>query len=419
MVNFLEVISFLASKITLKNILFVFVFFNTLLSHSIMPFNYRISQVFVVVVFLFSIIYFCTKLKGRIYLSWGPVFAWMYVIWAAITIIISGHWELAYSNMTAMFMPFYLSMSLLLVFNSKDLKIIVDLMLIFAFLNLLLSFIGIITNDTLVRIASDDEITAAGFFTDVNIAVRYYCLLNGFVLFPLLKSWSTLSFIRKTTYVVYIVMLLVNITLMQSRGGYILLVISLVVPVFLYGSRAVKKTAFLIVPAIIVLFLFMTAVRFKRSGMNVVNWSDLGRVSTLMAGVNMAKQHPVTGVGYQRSSDLFMVYHDKYQVGPAGVATIHNIYIAMLAETGIIGLLLYLTFMLYILKNCYRHFKKDKPLSEYSFGAFMALLISLIHGLLYHSMDYEGSFWLMVVVGLIVTTKNKVIKNLQETVSPS
>ncbi len=76
------------------------------------------------------------------------------------------------------------------------------------------------------------------------------------------------------------------------------------------------------------------------------DYSTAERLAHWIAGINMFVTHPFTGVGIGNYPDAYAQFHITIFVNSLGHA--HNFYINMAAETGIIGLLAFLLFLIAI-----------------------------------------------------------------------
>lgn len=147
--------------------------------------------------------------------------------------------------------------------------------------------------------------------------------------------------------------------LTQSRGGQIALLAALVfivlvgIPRIRIWMRLVIVGLFLFIEGLLTglipLYLFGQVERF----LGLVNidlqdpspqdFSTAERLAHWIAGINMYLTHPLLGVGIGNYPDAYPNYAISIFVNPLGHA--HNYYINIAAETGTIGLVVYLLFL--------------------------------------------------------------------------
>lgn len=147
--------------------------------------------------------------------------------------------------------------------------------------------------------------------------------------------------------------------LTQSRGGQVAFVVALVFILLAgipglrvwmrIGIIALLALAAGIVSGIIPLYLFDQVNHFLGlTGISLTNpttqdFSTAERLAHWIAGIRMYQAHPLLGVGIGNYPDAYPPYHVTIFVNSLGQA--HNYYINIAAETGTIGLVVYLCFV--------------------------------------------------------------------------
>ena len=148
--------------------------------------------------------------------------------------------------------------------------------------------------------------------------------------------------------------------LTQSRGGQIALLAALVfivlagMPRVRAWMRLVLVGIFLLIAGllsgVIPLYLFGEVERFlglvhiNLMEPNTQDFSTAERLAHWIAGINMYLTHPILGVGIGNYPDVYRHYHISTFVNSLGHA--HDYYINIAAETGTIGLVIYLFFLI-------------------------------------------------------------------------
>lgn len=150
----------------------------------------------------------------------------------------------------------------------------------------------------------------------------------------------------------------------------------------------------------------MTYVRMKEENMFKVNASDIGRLSTFHAGINMVKQHPLTGVGFNLSGSekIYQQYKNIKYPRLHPVTAIHNMYMVVLAEQGVFGFIFQQIFLWGVLCQLWWHMniKRKSGISIQYETMFSAMLIVLmLHGLMMPKIE-DGYFWVILAMSVVV-----------------
>jgi putative inorganic carbon (hco3(-)) transporter len=214
--------------------------------------------------------------------------------------------------------------------------------------------------------------------------------------------------------------------LTYSRGGFIAMVIALVAYFIIYPPKvyyvpvAIIGALFLMTlapPKYFDRILSLTELFSPKGGLMVEDYALRGRASENLAALEMVKAQPLFGVGFSNFSFLFNQY--SKQAGLALVATeraAHNLYLEVVAETGLVGFAVFMTMLYTSLRTISRAwvvFVRTKS-REYagmaaSFGvAFLGYLVAafFIHN------AFPRYFYLMI--GLSLSFEMMARTHLQE-----
>lgn len=253
--------------------------------------------------------------------------------------------------------------------------------------------------------AMSTTLNTAVSFTDRNLLSRYLCVVNVFVLIELCKGFQS-RVIRKRYVIAWVLISLCIITQL-SRSGYALYLFSTAMVLFSYPGKRVKVITVISIIVFGLLFAFLISIRIKQDRMDVANYTDLQRVALLKGGYNMIKDSPLTGIGYKMSQFRYQEYADKNLPGIQGVTVIHNIYVSVWAEQGVIGLIIFIVLNFSLIIKNYLLFRKNN-FYQGSLPLFcsVSLLLFMIHGLVYHDFDYEGFYWIIIALSIISLENN-------------
>jgi O-antigen ligase len=124
--------------------------------------------------------------------------------------------------------------------------------------------------------------------------------------------------------------------------------------------------------------------------------SDDIRVELWRAGLAMWRDHPFVGVGIGQFPNNLPAYAlgripvERLSAGP------HSIYVGVLAETGAIGLLLFLALCFVTLRTYWQASTRLSPRdAALAYTWFTMLLIMLVGGLTKHD-QYEKLIWFLI-----------------------
>jgi hypothetical protein len=186
-------------------------------------------------------------------------------------------------------------------------------------------------------------IRAAGTFPHAN-------MLGGFLIFSLLMtcylySLPTLSQIQKGWVGASLILQILTLFITFSRGAFFAFLAAIAVWFFLHYWKE-KKVFSLWKPILTgtaLSFLLLFPQLFYRGGVVSYNEmslrSDMMRLSMQDVAIQMIADHPWLGVGYNN----YLIALEKYTHGvQVEKISVHNVYLLIAAETGLIGLAVFL-----------------------------------------------------------------------------
>ena len=184
------------------------------------------------------------------------------------------------------------------------------------------------------------------------------------------------------------VILVLGLGATESRGGLIAAIVATAAALVVAKRGRILVIAFVaIMVGLVAIWFAATPDAYKR----VTQTADQGngRSSLWIVGGRIFKDHPIAGVGLEN----YQVYAPRYVSGP-GVLTfvnfiaerphvVHNVYLQILVEVGLIGLGLFLAIILSSLAAAMRAARKfesrgDDDSSAFSRSVFVALLAALV-----------------------------------------
>jgi O-antigen ligase len=243
---------------------------------------------------------------------------------------------------------------------------------------------------------------AAGLAGGDNSAARYF--LVGFVFFTFLSSRVAKQRWFQLAALIGSIILLVGVAYTLSRTGFILAVTAI-------GLVLIQCTAGRQRIGAVILFISFVAGAFAlpdtywqimTSSMSDVQTGagTMGlRYGLWQAGFQMWLDHPLTGVGIGQ----FDNYLPQYGIGLLPTHRLnlgaHNLYISMLAETGLVGFLLFSGMIANVLINLIRSTRStDLEKSVLAQVWLIVLIVILVGGLTKHD-QYDKLLWLVLGIG--------------------
>jgi hypothetical protein len=222
---------------------------------------------------------------------------------------------------------------------------------------------------------------ASGTFTHPNI-------LGGFVFCSVMAAFylfmKSVGRSRKFFLIGIIFLQIFTLYIAFSRSAILALVISSLI----WGGFQLKKGGFrsfrilasaLLIGCVACIGLFYNQLTARGGIINynaVTTYADSERVQYLKMAVDMIKEHPLLGIGFNN----FQLYEDPVQSGYPGhifFSKVHNIYLLIASEMGLIAGALFLLFILSVLKKAWPGKKDGEDTQE------MIFLLSAFCGLLF------------------------------------
>jgi O-antigen ligase len=216
---------------------------------------------------------------------------------------------------------------------------------------------------------------------------------------------------------------LLSVVFTYSRGGFLALSAALLVWFFIYPP-GIKYLPLLIIVGVVILMLipqeYMDRIFSLRQlisgssvGFKTEDTAFRGRVSETLAAVEMIKKHPFLGVGFNN----YMVNYQKYakSIGLAPNASeraAHDLYLEVVAETGLIGLTTFLLLIGVVARDIINTWKKLRTAKRDELAAMVAAIGVSFLGYLFAAIFIHSAFpryfWLLIGICMALP---QVVKN--------
>jgi O-antigen ligase len=238
------------------------------------------------------------------------------------------------------------------------------------------------------------------------------------VILPMMAIYFTKG-VSKGSRVVLIILglvMLLGLYFTYTRSGIYSLVPGLLIMIlFLSGQR--KKELLIIFIVLVAGFLVYTNLMGNRYTKGFSDESSAaGRLVLWQAGVMIALDNPVFGIGEGRFMQVSQAYSSEVEQSSVaganealGVQETHNDFIRVWLSFGTPALLVYLLLFVITFRFLYRGFKQSSSpfLKGMALGCFAALLSYIVNAFLHNLMDSSPIFWILAGFSLAILKLNE------------
>jgi O-antigen ligase len=172
----------------------------------------------------------------------------------------------------------------------------------------------------------------------------------------------------------------VALVLTLSRGGWLAFILSITILGVLAWYRGWLRPIIPlvgVVVAVLAFFMFQDTLVSRLTGDD--EGSTQSRVPLMGIAFRMIQDHPVLGVGTNNYAFVLSEYITP-DVSQEWLFVVHNKYLLVLAETGPVGLITYLWFLLATVWRGWQGWKlKDRVLSPLALGFTAAIVSQMVH----------------------------------------
>ncbi len=243
---------------------------------------------------------------------------------------------------------------------------------------------------------SDISGRIVSFFENPNVYGEYLILI-------IMINIALLATVKKPLLKLCTFILLalsgVCMILTYSRGCWIGIILA--VALFLFIS---SKKMFLVMAGLGVVALFFLPESVMTRLLSIGDLADSStsyRVYIWQGTMDMLKDFWVTGIGVGTSA--FNHVYPIYAFGAISAPHPHNLYLLLLSEMGILGLLVFIALMIVVLKKLFvtANKSKDKTISVFSSALFSALVGFLVQGIFDNVWyNYRVFLFFFIIIGL-------------------
>jgi putative inorganic carbon (hco3(-)) transporter len=255
----------------------------------------------------------------------------------------------------------------------------------------------------------------------IGEANRYAQILLVLLPLGLFRFWHERSGKMRLFAGAMIAMIFAGIVLTYSRGAFVAIVAMTLMILLLRLVNFTRVAAFAAVAALAVVVLAPAYVQriasIGKTGEVAAGDSEADadtsarrRLTSMLAGLNAFMDHPVLGVG---PGQYVPYYSVSYQLEPNILdphipirrlredSRTHNLYLEIAAETGVIGLVMFMAIVISVLYPLYRrsrYFQETHPdFSTTAIGLWLGIAGYLIAGIFLH-LAYQRYYWFLLAI---------------------
>lgn len=215
--------------------------------------------------------------------------------------------------------------------------------------------------------------------------------------------------IRRVGMVLLSLLFLATILLTLSRSVFLAIGLALI------AFNPKRKVRFLIVCTVVVVLLFFAydlltlapetkGLLFRAMRGETLDYSAQSRIYLARTSWDMFLSSPVLGIGPGQYLNRFDEFRDPRVKPSLGVRIAHNTYLAILAETGIVGFVVFLWFLARVFRRgtAYLSTRSDIHATTVASGVVAGFIATCIYGTV-HTMIHGPGFWVLAGMVLAVS----------------
>jgi len=191
-----------------------------------------------------------------------------------------------------------------------------------------------------------------------------------------------------------------GLALTLSRSGLVVTAAACLLIFFVALQRRIGLLRALFAWALIIVLLlglvFSTSSQLQTRFFKDDYQAAYGRIPLIQVALNMIRDRPLFGVGLNNYSDVAPRYDNTPQrITSFWNVPVHNLFLFVAAQTGLVGLISYLLFLLAILRALWPALRASDPFVAWAgLGIAVGMAAFLIHGQVeFDSVTRHSLFW--------------------------
>ena len=225
---------------------------------------------------------------------------------------------------------------------------------------------------------SSGAIRSGGIYSNVNSA--------GFISYVTIVS-AYFQYLEKKKKIYLFLVLIFTLGLMFTGSRASILALATTIVFYNLRYKLTKKIIIILILAFTTSITILILFKEKILSLMRLNKGLSARDVLYNIGVNIAKDHPYTGIGLGNLKEIGTIYIEKEEIGnwqknmllDIGIQSSHNVFIETAAEIGFFGALLLILLLLVIGRKYYKETKgksyENKNFYYLIWGIFMGILV--------------------------------------------
>lgn len=248
---------------------------------------------------------------------------------------------------------------------------------------------------------------------------------NVFAGLAVFSIFFTLTYWQKTRQKTWLIGLQIGALLLTfSRSGLIAITGAMILSFLLVKPNItlknwVKKGIIIGITTILILlminakFIAGWVVRWNLTNLNTQGLQE--RIEYITAGWKMIQNSPILGMGLGNFTEFSQMFTEK-KLAPWEYQPVHNAFLLVGSELGIIGLILFLSTLVIVLKSILKERKKfaRKEEKKFIWLLYFIFLATILLFLFDHYLItiYQGQILLIILISILVLEMEKVRKTI-------
>jgi putative inorganic carbon (HCO3(-)) transporter len=237
-----------------------------------------------------------------------------------------------------------------------------------------------------------------------NVLAEYLILITPFSFACVLdsKTWT-----KKLLYLILTGIMLACMLFTSSRGGWLGLIFAAAIFIVMLDARFI----FVGIVAVALLYFALpdwAVQRFTSIG-NLSDSSTSYRVYIWMGTIAMLKDYWLSGIGPGNAA--FNLIYPAYSYNTIAAPHAHNLYLQIMCDTGVAGLLVFLMLLFSYFRRTFSAFSRTRDKTS---RVFLTAAVSAIGGFLLQSITdysfYDSSvtlfFWVVIALGSVFARRS-------------
>ncbi len=232
-------------------------------------------------------------------------------------------------------------------------------------------------------------------FLGIRASFNHY---NGFASFLVVAFFINIGYIMylKKTWIRLVVtiipfLVIINLLFAYSRGAWISFLFVSLMLIGIVPNKKEKITLSLFLFFFTIILISIPALK-ERFLFIFQSGGDTDRFKVWQIAIDMFKDSPILGKGIGLFMSFFRDYSEHLLIQYA-----HNCYLQILAETGLLGLLSFLWFLIEVIRGAYKKIKEKQDFLLIGiFAAFIAFSVHMFFDTQLYSLQLAMLFWLLV-----------------------